>query len=275
MHGPEFSKMQKGGIYISKDQEAIDAWKKCGLKTEQIIECGEIGPLDPTGFDSILLNAREHFAGIRSEPYYKIGKRHIEIGVNLSEEYIKRPVIKKNKIPDEIIEKDSYQDTFLLHLKSRPVTSGYGLERLLMAVNNMKSVFELEPFKTAINILLENGTISDRLTGRKSREIVAAYIPAIIWLIADGAHHFTYKTVRQKRGIYRKVLKSVIKHLRALNLDRKNIYLALFDKTAAYYNFNHSMLMNGDIAEIALKEINKQKKRIKQEEKQISLTHIE
>jgi hypothetical protein len=85
--GPEFKKLQNEGFFIARDDEAIDAWKSCGVKDSQIVECGEIGTLDPSGFDAIMLNAREHFCGVRSEPYYDMNGRFVEIGVYLSEHY--------------------------------------------------------------------------------------------------------------------------------------------------------------------------------------------
>lgn len=265
--GLEFAKMQKEGIFIPRDEEAINAWKKCGVKDEQIVECGEIGALDPSGFDAILLNAREHFTGVRSEPYYSIKDRYIEIGVYLSEEYIKKTVALRLKVPQEALEDDVSGDRFLLHLKARPVPAGFGVERMLMGINGFTSVFELEPYRVLKEILIKEGN-----SGNDKQKIVEdtiAYVPAIVWLIHDGAHLLTTKVVHQRRGIYRGVLKTVIQNLRKLGLDYDDIYLALFKEVIDFYLQDEDCQTLQGLEKLCLEEIYKQRERIKIEEKQL------
>jgi alanyl-tRNA synthetase len=268
--GPEFEKMRKEGIYIPRDDEAINAWKKCGVKDEQIVECGETGALNPSGFDAILLNAREHFAGVRSEPYYPVEDRHVEIGVYLSEEYIKKTVALRSKVPQEALEDAMTSDRFLLHLKARPVPAGFGCERFLMAVNGFTSVFQLEPYRALKEILVKEGDL-----GKDKEKIVKntiAYIPAIAWLIHDGAHLLTTNAVHQRRGIYRTVLRTVIHNLRKLGLDYDDAYLQLFEEVINFYLQDEEYQTLQGLEKQCLEEIYKQKGRMKIEEKQISMS---
>lgn len=265
--GPEFEKMQEEGIFIPRDEEAINAWKKCGIKDEQIIECGELETLDPSGFDAILLNAREHFAGVRSEPYYKIKDRLVEIGVFLSEEYVKKPIALRFNVPQEVLEDDINSDKFLLHLKPRPVPAGFGFERLAIAVNDTTSFYDLEPYKALKEILIAGGGLdTDK---EKIIEETTAYITAIVWLVHDGAHLLTKNAERQRRGVYRKILKTVIRNLTNLGLDYDDIYLSLFGEVINFYLQDEECQTLQGLEKQCLEEIYKQKERIKIERKNL------
>lgn len=261
--GPEFEKMQKEGVFIPRDEEAINAWKKCGIKDEQIIECGELETLDPSGFDAILLNAREHFAGVRSEPYYPVKGRLIEIGVFLSEEYVKKTIALRLNVPQAVLEDDINSDKFLLHLKPRPVPGGFGFERLAMAVNDVSNFYELEPYRTLKEILIrEAGIDKERII-----EDTTAYITAIVWFVHDGAQFLTKNAERQRRGIYRKMLKIIIFNLGNLGLDYDDIYLRLFGEAINFYLQDDECQTLQGLEKVCLEEIYKQKERIKIEER--------
>ena len=263
--GPEFEKMQKEGIFIPRDEEAINAWKKCGIRDDQIIECGELETLDPSGFDAILLNAREHFAGVRSEPYYEIKGRYVEIGVFLSEEYVKKPIALRDKVPQEVLEDDLNGDKFLLHLKPKPVPAGFGFERLAIAVNDLSSFFELEPYRSLREILT-----SGREPDEDKAKIVldtTAYTTAVVWLVHDGANLLVKNTERQRRGVYRKFLKTVIRNMRELGLDYDDTYLSLFGVVVNYYTQDEECQTLKGMEKPCLEEIYKQKERMKIEEK--------
>lgn len=269
--GPEFEKMQKEGFYIPKDEEAINAWKQCGIKDEQIIECGELETLDPSGFDAILLNAREHFAGVRSEPYYKIKDKWVEIGVFLSEEYVKKTMALRFNVPQEVLEDDINSDKFLLHLKPRPVPGGFGFERLAIAVNNTTSFYDLEPYKVLKEILITEGGLDKDLDKDKETTVEAttAYISAIVWFVHDGAQFLTKNAERQRRGVYRKILKTVIRNLTGLGLDYDDIYLRLFGEVVNFYLQDEECQTLRGLEKLCLEEIHKQKERIKIEEKNL------
>ncbi|MCK5040316.1 MAG: hypothetical protein KAR87_05090 [Candidatus Aenigmarchaeota archaeon] len=258
--GMEFKKMQKEGIYIPSDEEAKNAWKKQGIKNNQLIACGEIDRVDPSGLDSIVLNARENFSGVRSEPYYKIKNKKIEIGVFVKEDYFKKTVALKLNLPQKNFEDKLNGNKFLLHLNPRPIAGGFGLERITMVINNIASVFELEPYKTMKEILT-NKIEMDRKKERVVENTIA-YIPVIIWLVNDGAQLLKTRKLRQRILIYRKTMKNVIQNLKSLNLDKDEIYIGLFKTTIDFYLHDKDYLCLKGLEEVCLKEIYKQKERI-------------
>jgi len=266
--GYEFEKMQAEGLFIPKDETAIKAWKKCGLRDEQIVEFGEEENLDPSGYDAILLNAREHFAGVRSEVYYPIDDRFIEIGVFLCEEYIKKTVALKFKIPQDILQDDMNGDKFLLKLHPKPVPAGFGFERLAMAVNHVSSFYELDPYRGLIEILIKNSNFEENDVNLKIAEESSAYVSALVWFVHDGAQLITKNRERQKRGIYRKIIKTIIANLRKLNLDGDDIYLELFKKVINFYLKDKECQSLIGLENQCLDEIYKQKGRMKIDEKQ-------
>lgn len=266
--GLEFERMQKEGMTMPEDKEAKEAWKKCGIDNTQLIGCGEIGTLDPTGHDSVLLNAREHFAGVRSEPFYKIKDQLIEIGVFLNEGYVKKQIALKERVPQEILEDKIETDNFLLRLKPKPIPGGFGLERITMAINGYTTIFELEPYKNLKTILASKIV---GLSGEKEEiiEQVVPYITAIIWLIHDGAHLLTANKFKARRGIYRKILKGVIQNLEKINLNNNKTYRLLFNEALKYFLQDPDYSSLAGLLPMCLEEINKQKERMKIEKDQL------
>ena len=256
--GAEWDKFTKNGMEIKKDTEAMKNWKKYGIQNNQLIPCGEVGSLNPSGLDSILLNAREHFAGVRSELYYN----DLELGPFLHEAYIKKTVAIRDKIPQNVFEDDLDSDKFLLKLKPQVVPGGFGLERLAMAVNNFKSVYELEPYCSTKNILISRGAKNNKLMNE-----IIAYSTAAIWLIHDGAHLLP-RTEHQRRSIYRKVIKTIIINLKKLKLDNNDLYLQLAQKTINFYTQDEEYNDLTGLDKFFLDEVNLQKERMQMEIKE-------
>ncbi|MDD4989713.1 MAG: hypothetical protein PHW31_00145 [Candidatus Pacebacteria bacterium] len=253
--GKEWDKLIKEGANIEADIEAVKAWKKCGIEESQFVPCGEVGSLEPSGLDAILLNAREHFAGVRSELYYN----DLELGPFLHEVYVKKTIVLRDGIDQDVFEDSLREDKFLLKLKPNVVPGGFGLERLAMAVNDLESVYELEPYCDMKKFLINQGAIDENLV-----EQTIAYTPAILWLIHDRAHLLP-RTEYQRQSIYRKVIKTVINNLRKLNLDRDDIYLKIFGQSITFYLQDSEFQGIRGLEEAFLGEINLQKERIKME----------
>ncbi|MDD5738700.1 MAG: alanine--tRNA ligase-related protein [Candidatus Pacebacteria bacterium] len=256
--GKEWNKLVKEGMDIKADTEAVKIWKKCGIKNSQFVPCGEVGSLDPSGLDAILLNAREHFAGVRSELYYN----NLELGPFLYEAFVKKTMAVRDKISQDIFENNLKGDNFLIKLKPNAVPGGFGLERLTMAVNNFNSVYELEPYCTMKNFLINQNVNDEKLI-----EQTVAYIPTILWLIYDGAHLLP-RAEHQRRSIYRKVIKTIIKNLRKFELDADNIYLKLFEQSIAFYLQDEGFQELKGLEGVFLNEINLQKERMLMEIKE-------
>jgi alanyl-tRNA synthetase len=262
--GPEFRKLQKEGMYIARDDEAIEAWKSCGIKDSQIVLCGEIGTLDPSGFDAIMLNAREHFCGVRSEPYYDMNGRFVEIGVYLSEEYTKKTT--SANVDPNAFAADSDESNFLLHLKANPIPAGFGCERMLMAINGLDSVMDIEPYKTIRDTIIKKGKLS--ASNKTLAETTCAYIPAIAFLVYDGANLLIKNSMKARRGIYRQTLKTVIQNMRKFGLDKDENYAELFGQAVGFFTGADEYKALAGIDKQCLEEIQKQQARMKIEDKQ-------
>ena len=74
---------------------------------------------------------------------------------------------------------------------------------------------------------------------------------------------------KQRRGINRGALKRVIQNLRELRLDNNEIYLELFRQAINFYLQAEEYQSLKGLEEACLEEIDKQKGRIKIEEKQL------
>jgi len=258
--GSEFQSLKEDGIFIEKDEEAIAIWKRLGIKDEQLIYAGEKS--DSFGRDAVLLNAREHFAGIRSEPYYKFKNgSSFEIGVFLHESHIKKPFALKLNIPDSVLIDSKNEDKFLLRIKPQVKPGGFGLERIAMAANNLESVFELEPYSTMKAFLKQTMDADGDYYRESLAEKITALIPAIVFTIHDGALLLN-RSQNQRRSIYRGALKAVIDDLRILDLDVDEIYSKLFEITTSFYLQDEEFFGLKGIETTCLDEIKRQKERI-------------
>jgi alanyl-tRNA synthetase len=285
--GSEFEKMRKDGFYIPMDEEAVNAWKNCGIKNEQLIATGEI---DPAGLETIILNAREPLAGVRSELFYEIEKGHLlEVGIFVYEGYIKKPIALRYNVKPEAFENplDLKSEKFLLKLKPKFVAGGLGLERVTMIMNGVNNIFQIEPMKSLRKILMSNakdvnynelvaqteeinkkrGSLYRKnlleLAKKNTKENIInnaiAYLMALPWLINDGANELPLKKEKQRVGIYRKVLRTIIADLEIIGCDKEEIYKEFFDKVIDFYSDDIEPLKIS--SKECIKEIEKQKER--------------
>jgi alanyl-tRNA synthetase len=168
--------------------------------------------------------------------------------------------------------KEAFEDpndpNFLMHLKARPVPAGFGVERMLMAINGLNSVFEIEPYRTLVQTMLKTGKLGE--SDRKLVESTSAWVSAIVWLCHDGANLLTNNSMKARRGIYRGTLKDVIQNLRKFGLDREDVYMELFQEVVEFYARDKDYQSLQGVERLCLEEINKQKARMKIEAKQLA-----
>ena len=79
----------------------------------------------------------------------------------------------------------------------------------------------------------------------------------------------TKNAERQRRGVYRKILKTIIRNLTGLGLDYDDIYLRLFGEVVNFYLQDEECQTLRGLEKLCLEEIHKQKERIKIEEKNL------
>jgi len=132
-----------------------------------------------------------------------------------------------------------------------------------MAVNDVSSFYELEPYRMLKEILVREAGIDKEGV----IENTIAYITAIVWFVHDGAQFLTKNAERQRRGIYRKMLKTIIFNLGNLGLDYDDIYLRLLGEAINFYIQDEECQTLQGLEKSCLEEIYKQKERIKIEER--------
>ena len=161
-----------GDEYVSKDDEAADAWRSLGVKDNRIAFLdrknnwwGPAGQTGPCGPDT------EMFYWASDEPtpekFNPSDSRWVEIWNDVFMQYRKT-------------ENGSYEK-----LQSPSVDTGMGLERTLMVLNGKSSVYETELFSPLISVL-ESCVTSDNENGRHHIRVIADHMRSSVFIIADG-----------------------------------------------------------------------------------------
>ena len=137
---------------------------------------------------------------------------------------------------------------------------GFGAERLAIATNGCKGVYEVEPYGDLEALLIKQSGAGDADRARVRR--VAAYVPAILWLVNDGASG-AHGASKPKQVAYRNMLKEVAENVAGLQLDHDEIYLELFKTAADFYAKDDDYKSVAGLEATCLEEIKRQKKRSK------------
>jgi hypothetical protein len=116
--------------------------------------------------------------------------------------------------------------------------------------------------------MVEQGKLNDN--ERKIAESTSAWVAGIVWLCYDGANLLVKNSMKARTGIYRGTLKDIILNLRKLGIDRDEVYFDLFRGIVDFYARDKDYKSLKGIEDLCMEEINKQKARIKIEEKQNS-----
>jgi len=254
--GKDFDTFLREGLEIPRDVESISAWKECGLNDSQIVELGEGEKLDPSGSGVVHLEGADDFVGIRNGIHYEAGGRYLEIGMTVADAFVKRSSADKAQVAQAALEGDVDSEAFLVRLKAKTIVGGFGVERLAMAVNGNKSVFDVEPYRELATMLAQNGA-EDKVAWK-----AASRIPAVVWLVNDGGNA-TAGNSKARQAIYRSVLGNVVQDLSASGLDGDDIYLSLFKTVTQFYSQDDDFKSIAGLETVCLDEIKKQKNRMR------------
>jgi hypothetical protein len=164
------------------------------------------------------------------------------------------------RVAGAALEDDADSDKFLLRLKAKTIVGGFVAERLAMALNGSETLFDLAPYRDLEAMLVKQGraAIADRARIRKA----VAQIPAIIWLVNDGANESEGNT-KARQAIYRDALKTAVENIAALALDSDETYLGLFKRACNFYAQDDDFKSVASLEMVSLDEIKKQKRRMK------------
>lgn len=199
----------KGDEFIPKDELTYSIWKELGYPDDRIFFYGNdenlwgpVGDTGPCGPDSeMFYDTGKEPCSSNCGPACNCGK-YIEICNNVFMEY--------NKKEDGTYEK----------MKGHNIDVGYGFERVLCLVNNMKTVYDTDLFKPIIEKIEE---ISKKSYENASEEdifsfrVIADHIRSATFILGDDKA-VTPSNVDQGY-ILRRFIRRIMRHLKKLGIN--------------------------------------------------------
>lgn len=247
----------EGDETAPKDMEAYNAWKNCGLREDQIFFLSKehnwwglgsgVGPCGPD--TEMFIDRGTPKCSKDCSPACSCGK-YLEIWNDVFMQYtIDKVGEKVKKLPNPNID------------------TGMGVERTVCILNNVKSVYEIDSLKLAIDYISKNSPkayLENNITTRNYR-IIADHLRASVMILADGIVPSTSNQGYVLRRLIRRAINS------ARNIDFEfNKLLAISKIYIDYFKKDYENVKNNE--ELILlemeKEINKFEKTIMQGHKE-------
>lgn len=201
---------------IPADNDSAAIWEKVGIKKEHIVKCGyddnfwsmgdnpgPCGPCTEVFYDT----GAEHGPSYEQSGEFDTKNRYIEIwNAGVFMQYFK----------DE--------NGTLSELPFKSVDTGSGLERLLITLNGLESVYDTEIYLPIINFVKEHSTNPNE----RSLRIIAEHANSSTHILNAGV-----EPSNVKRGyILRRLMRRLMRHLRVVGCDEKyltDIYALTID----------------------------------------------
>lgn len=185
-----------GDETVGPDRESERIWRSLGLPGERIHRCGREdnwwqisdvwGPCGPDSEVFLWVGPGEPQGGPETPGW-------VEIWNNVFMGFENLP------------------DGRMQSLPRRNVDTGMGLERLLMVLEGKSDVYETEPFRPLMEMLLRR--CPDRRPGLRSRRLVCDHVRSSVFLLMDGV-----EPSNTGHGyVLRRLLRSAIRHLELLD----------------------------------------------------------
>jgi len=188
---------------LPADEESEGLWQKVGVEKSHIVKkpfednfwrMGEgespCGPCTEVFFDT----ENEKIKSYEETGFFDDKNRYIEIwNAGVFMQYLQ------------------HKDGTYSKLKMNSVDTGAGMERMIMALNNFKSVYESEIFMPIIQLIKNNVPNCNE----KSLRIIVDHIRSSVYIINAGV-----EAGNLKRGyILRQLLRRAIRHLKSIGAD--------------------------------------------------------
>ncbi|MCH5350811.1 MAG: alanine--tRNA ligase [Clostridiales bacterium] len=157
-----------------RDEETAALWEKCGIKKENIFYLGKkhnwwgpAGQTGPCGPDTeMFFDTGKPKCCESCSPACDCGK-YIEVWNDVFMQFNKNA------------------DGSFTPLKQKNVDTGMGLERALMNIQGLSSVYETDVFVPIVNKIKELGSVSDAPEAVKALRVVADHIRTSTFIIGD------------------------------------------------------------------------------------------
>ena len=211
----------EGDNIAPKDTESYNAWIKCGLKASQIyykprednwwVLGGGVGPCGPD--TEMFFDTGKQECSSDCSPGCSCGK-YMEIWNDVFMEYIVKNAGEKAQKSD-----------------NPNIDTGMGVERTVCVLNGVKSVYEIDSLKLAIDFISENSPqkyLSNEFITKNYR-IIADHIRASVMIISDGVEPATSGSGYILRRLIRRSVNS------ARNIELK--FEKLLDIGKIYINY--------------------------------------
>ena len=212
-----------GNDLIPKDTEAIELWKRLGIKEERIAQTVEdnfwiAGETGPCGSDS------EMFYWRSNEPvpdkFDPDDERWVEIW------------------NDVFMQFEKHQDGTITELPKKNVDTGMGVERTTAILEGKTDNYASSIWKPIISLIEEISNLPYE-GNEKSMRIIADHIRTAVFILADPAG---IKPSNTDQGyILRRLIRRAIRHAKKLNIDvnsdwEQRIANKLIDMYEEYYS---------------------------------------
>lgn len=188
-----------------RDIESFEAWKSHGVDESHIFFLnkkhnwwGPVGESGPCGPDTEIFYDTMPNSNLECHPEADNG-RLVEIWNNVFMEYF------KNK-------DGSYEP-----LKQKNVDTGMGLERVLMVLQNLPSVYDTGIFDKTIEILEQNSGKSYNSEHQRSFRIVCDHIRTATFLLGDEKAITPSNT--DQGYVLRRIIRRMIRHLKTIGIE--------------------------------------------------------
>lgn len=229
----EYLGLEKDRLYFTvfagdqdapRDEESFNAWRSHGVEESHIFFLekehnwwGPVGDSGPCGPDTEIFYDTKPNSSLECHPASKSG-RLVEIWNNVFMQYF------KNK------------DGSFEPLKQQNVDTGMGLERVLMSLQNLESVYDTGIFDATIAILEQKSGKEYNSEHKKSFRIICDHIRTSTFLLGDDKAITPSNT--DQGYILRRVIRRMIRHLKKIGIEESvlaPLALSIIDYYGDFY----------------------------------------
>lgn len=207
----------EGDENAPRDNESFEIWKSCGLDEGQIYFLGKdhnwwaMGETGPCGPDTEMFYITDKICPNGTcSPSCDCGK-FVEVGNNVFMQYVVENAGDKPA-----------------PLPSKNVDRGMGLERVVMALNGFKSVYELDVFRDALTLISSLAKKPYNETTKKAYRVIAEHLRTATVILGDNN-----KTTPSNVGrgyILRRLIRRAVRFSREIEME-----VADLQKVVEYY----------------------------------------